>query len=271
MTKLNTKLAGRGLSKGLSKDLGKELGKDLNQDVGKSRAKNSARRTKKAAKEPTPADLKELRSSGAQVAHVAQGAATPAVELAPDTPPAQLASTEAVSGIQFGPEWVELAPSGISIAASAGTTGSRPVLIFKDQTGLHVLPVWMNPLDAGVALSELTGGSGATPHVVARRMMEALKIQPEVCAFIDLVGHHQYVLLSFKGETSLGPLRVRADEAMSFCLQSKVKFYSTPAYMARCRDLDAEIETLESKLSKGALQGLVAEADFSSKKHPYMM
>ena len=165
-------------------------------------------------------------------------------------------------------EWIELFPNGISV----GSTIGRPVLILKDQAGAEVLPVWMHPLDAGVAVAELSqAGNGASPHLVSRKLMEALSLSLDSCVFIDLVGHHQFVHLTFRGETEHKTVRVRADEAMSFCLQSKARFYSTRPYMARCRDLDADLAKFENNLAQGLLPDLQEELEISSKKHPYVM
>lgn len=164
-------------------------------------------------------------------------------------------------------QWVELFPHGISISSSLG----RPVLILKDKAGVEVMPVWMQPLDAGVAIAELSHGSGATPHVVTRRLLEALNLKLESCAFVELIGHHQFVNLTFRGEEQVLTLRVRADEAMSFCLQGRARFFSTRGLMARCRSLDMDLSKLEQNLVHGHLPQLTAELEISSKKHPYVM
>lgn len=165
-------------------------------------------------------------------------------------------------------EWIELFPQGISV----GSTVGRPVLILKDKHGVEVLPVWMSPLDAGVALADLSHGSvGSSPHSLARRILEALDVVIESCVFDELVGHHQFVQVNFKGNPRLKCLRLRADEAMSFCLQARARFYSTRPYMARCRDMDADLASFEHSLAEGVLPALETEMEIGSKKHPYMM
>lgn len=165
-------------------------------------------------------------------------------------------------------EWIELFPQGISV----GTTIGRPVLILKDKSGVEVLPVWMHPVDAGVALAGLSHESlGVSPHSVVHAVLDKLDIEVESCTFVDLVGHHQFVQIVFSGDSRLNGLRMRADEAMSFCLQSKAKFYSTRSYMARCRDMDAELSHLEQNIVHGAQTGHALEIEFGTKKHPYMM
>jgi hypothetical protein len=169
-------------------------------------------------------------------------------------------------------EWVELFPHGISVGSDIG----RPVLVLKDKNGIEVLPVWMHPLDAGVALAELSNSSGVSPHAVTRRVLESLNVRLNSCTFVDLVGHHQFVQLGLeplKKEIGSTPktLRVRADEAMSFCLQARARFFSTRAYMLRCRSLDTDLSHLEQNLTSGQAPGLQSEMEISSKKHPYVM
>jgi len=169
--------------------------------------------------------------------------------------------------IEAAAEWVELYPQGISVTSTVG----RPVLVMKDQRGVEVLPVWMNPLDAGIAIAELTTSSGATPHMVSRRMMEALKIRAVRCSFVELLGHHQYVIVEFEGSMELKAIRVRADEAMSFCVQARVKFQATRAFMRMCRDVDADMERLENGNSSTNASSANYQSENSSKKHPYVI
>jgi len=187
----------------------------------------------------------------------------PDVMAMPTEPPAPKAQSQE--------PWIELFPSGIAINSGLG----RPLLILKDKSGNEVLPVWMHPLDAGVAMAELQEGLGLTPHVVTRKVLEAVQLKCESCTFVDLVGHHQYVQLLFRplGDSSAAPqiLKIRADEAMSFCLQAKARFFSTQSYMTRCRGLQAELGSLEENLQNGQLSALRNEMENSSKKHPYMM
>jgi hypothetical protein len=166
------------------------------------------------------------------------------------------------------PAWVELFPAGISFGTGVG----RPVLILKDQNNIDVLPVWMHPIDAAVGLSELSTGSGTTPHAVTRKVFEAIGLKVESCTFVELIGHHQFVLLRFKGSKKLTALRVRADEAMSFCLQGKVRFFSTKEFMARCRDMDQDLSVLEETMGRGGhTSGQFVDPETDSKKHPYVM
>ncbi len=165
-------------------------------------------------------------------------------------------------------EGIELFPHGISVSSNLG----RPVLILKDKNALEVLPVWLNPLDAGVALTHLSqAGAGNTPHSVTRQILEMVEFKLESCRFVELVGHHQFVLLTFSSQNGPRTIRVRADEAMSFCLQGCARFFCSKDLMARCRNLDSDLTQFEQNLAQGQVPGLLTEMEKGSKKHPYVM
>lgn len=170
-------------------------------------------------------------------------------------------AANAVSGM------IELFPHGISVTSNV----SRPVFILKDRQSVEVLPVWIHPLDAGIALSELSQGAAASPHLVAMRLLELFDLRLESCVFTEIVGHHQFAEITFRNEAMEKRVRVRADEAMSFCLKAQAKFFSTKAFMARCRAIDADISKLEFNIQQGHLPELQEELENSSKKHPYVM
>lgn len=187
--------------------------------------------------------------------------------------PEPVGTLEAIVNVERGSDQagslalVELFPHGITVGSKMG----RPILILKDKATIEVLPVWMHPLDAGVALAELSSASSSSPHSVTKRVLEMIGLTLESCVFVDIIGHHQYVNLIFRSATELKNLRVRADEAMSFCLQARARFFSTKEFMLRCRSLDADLTSLEQNLNEGQLPGLQAEMENSSMKHPYVM
>lgn len=186
------------------------------------------------------------------------------------TPKASVGSASAVGAevpVVAPIEWVELFPNTMSVSSGLG----RPVLIFKDKTENEILPVWMHPLDAGMALAELSQGSGNSPHAVTRQALQLAGVKLETCAFTEVVGHHQFVELRFQTSSGLKTLRVRADEAMSFCLQARARFISTRKLMAQCRRLDQDLSSFEQSLVQGQNPELLAEMEKSSKKHPYVM
>ena len=155
-------------------------------------------------------------------------------------------------------EWLELFPYGITM----GTEPGRPLLILKDAAQEEVLPVWINPVEAGIALSEFST-LPATPHGVVEKLMGALGVKLERCEISEMVGHHQYVVLKFAGAEKIVDLRLRADEAMSFCLAQKVRFFSKKEFMAQCRNLDAQMEVLENRMR--------TQPEIGSKNHPYVI
>lgn len=177
--------------------------------------------------------------------------------------------TKKVAGAaaQAKPEWIEIFPNTMSVATNLG----RPVLIFKDKSEIEVLPVWMHPLDAGLALAELSQGAANSPHAVTRKVLQLAELKLETCAFTEIIGHHQFVELTFRAPAGVKTLRVRADEAMSFCLQARARFIATSPFMAQCRNLDEDLGRLEQSLAEGREPELLAELEKSSKKHPYVM
>lgn len=172
-----------------------------------------------------------------------------------------------VARAEKAPEWIEIFPNTMSVSTNLG----RPVLIFKDKTENEILPVWMHPLDAGLALAELSQGAGNSPHAVTRKVLHMAELKLETCAFTEIVGHHQFVELTFKTSSGAKTLRVRADEAMSFCLQARARFLATSKFMAQCRNLDEDLARFEQSLVQGQEPELLKELEKSSKKHPYVM
>ena len=136
---------------------------------------------------------------------------------------------------------IELEPFGVT----GGMDRARPVMLFREKDGEGVLPVWLHPLDAGIALSQHNTQSAAmSPHDLTLHALTALKVKPEECHFVELRGHQQYLEIKFSGSKKLKVIKTRADFAVSFCLQAKVKFYCTRDYMARCRVVDEEISRI---------------------------
>jgi hypothetical protein len=169
-------------------------------------------------------------------------------------------------------DWIELFPSGIEVENSLG----RPVLVLKDRSGNEVLPVWISPIDAGMALADMSKSTSVSPHVVTGKILEAIGLKADTCSFVDLVGHHQFVQLSFKpveSKRKKAPvvIRLRADEAMSYCMASKARFFSTKAHMTRCRALDSELSHMGNGLVEGSLPSLQSDLENGTRKHQYMM
>lgn len=154
---------------------------------------------------------------------------------------------------------IRLEPYGLSINMDPG----RPMLILKDESGRHALPVCLTPLEAGVAVQQANlQDISATPHRVAEMLLESLHIKIEKCVFVGLKDHHQYMRLFLEGHPSQGSLRVKAEEAMSLCLHLKVPIYATKRFMSKSRRMNAEMQ--------GLAKGLAAHPGLMMRTHEYL-
>jgi hypothetical protein len=173
------------------------------------------------------------------------------------------------AGASKADPFLQLMPSGIVLLP--GT--ARPVFLLKHEASGETLPVWMHPLDASVGLNELGQGNDGSPHSVARQILEQLAVTQIDCYFTERIGHHQYVQIHFvnAGAVTLGPVRVRADEVMSFCIATKARFFSTKNFIAQCRVLNEELEKLQEGLLAGTAKQAFPELEIDSKKSGYVM
>src|SRR4051812_1529489 len=103
---------------------------------------------------------------------------------------------------------IELQP----VSLSAGSLGSRSVLIFKDQSGQHVLPVWLDPVDAGLMMADShqkVRSSGV--HYAVMKVMGTFGLQVDRVVFDDVIGHHQYMTLHLRqGRGKNRSVKIRA-------------------------------------------------------------
>jgi uncharacterized protein len=134
-------------------------------------------------------------------------------------------------------EWLEVFPFGLAI----GAANMRPVMIFKDKPKKRALPVCLSPLDAGIAVSQSTPDTETSPHELAWRILSKLGVKLEKCLFTEVRGHHQFVELKFSGNKDLDKLEARADDAISFCLRSGCRFYTTIEYIELSRVLEGQM------------------------------
>jgi len=152
---------------------------------------------------------------------------------------------------------IELEPFGVT----GGMDKARPVMLFREKNGEAVLPVWLSPLDAGIALTQHNSQTlASSPHDVTLHALTLLGVKPESCHFSEVRGHLQYVELKFSGSKKLKSMRSRADHAVSFCLQAKVKFYCTREFLEKCREVEAEIGQLMMK----------SKSDMRRSRHTYL-
>lgn len=140
---------------------------------------------------------------------------------------------------------IELEPFGLT----SGIDKARPVLLFREKGGEAVLPVWLSPVDAGIALSQHnTQAFAISPHDITLQALGQLSVIPESCHFKELRGHQQYVEIRFRGSRKLKAIKARADHAISFCLQAKMKFYCSRDYLNRCRDIETQMNDTQMAL-----------------------
>ncbi len=130
---------------------------------------------------------------------------------------------------------IKLSAYGISLVPDP----HRPLLLLKDQKGEHNLPVTINPLEAGMALTQFNNKiSPVAPHKISEILLASLDIKIEKCVFVEIKGSFQYVRLFIKNHPQLKSIKVRADEAMSFCLHLNIPFFATPEFMNASRNMN---------------------------------
>lgn len=135
-------------------------------------------------------------------------------------------------------EVIELEAFGLT----SGMDRTRPVILFREKGGDAVLPVWLSPLDAGIAMTQNQPQLAVhSPHEVSLGVIQLLGVKLESCHFVELRGHIQHVELRFSGSRRLKSMHVRADHAISLCLQAKARFFCTRGFIQQCRDIEAEM------------------------------
>ncbi len=126
---------------------------------------------------------------------------------------------------------------------------SRPILILKDQAGDKTLAVGLTPIETGVLIQQSNVNMMSTPHRFLQLLLESMNMKIEKAVFESIKDHHQYVRLYLIGHPSHGSLKVKAEEAMSLCLQLEVPMFATNRYIQKSRVLSAQTEGLAQKLS----------------------
>lgn len=147
---------------------------------------------------------------------------------------------------------IRLHPYGMTVAAEF----QRPVLLMKDDSGKHVLPVAINPIEAGVTLSQSNPSiSPVTMHKFSEVLMDSLSIKITRCVFVEIRGAHQFVRLYLENHPKYGSLKLKAEECMSLCLHMGVEFYATSQFMNKSKILTAE--SGQSQSLANVLAGIV--------------
>ncbi len=139
---------------------------------------------------------------------------------------------------------IQLFPYGLSLNGEL----SRPFLLLKDSTHEWTLPVAVNALEAGVTLSQSNKNQlPLSPHRFSQALLQSLDIQVVRCVFVEISGHHQFVRLYMMGHPGTNSLKLRADDAMSLCLQLGVPIYATRKFINKSRVMSADIESLQKQ------------------------
>jgi len=154
---------------------------------------------------------------------------------------------------------IQLRPHGLSLNQDP----ARPILILRSENSEHTLAVSLSPIETGVVIQQSSAGALTTTHKVTQLLLESLQIKIEKCVFVALKGHHQYVRLHLDGHPTQGSLKVKAEEAMSLCLQLEVPIYATKKFINKSRVMNAEIE--------GLAQGLKLNSNVMTKTHEYLI
>lgn len=151
---------------------------------------------------------------------------------------------------------IQVFPVGISVS----NTPERPVLIFKDKSEKHVLPVWLDHVDAGLVMadsSQKTRQSGV--HHAVLKTFEAFGIKVEKVIFDEVVGHQQFVNVFFTQKKDVKEVRLRAAEAMSLCLKSGAEFFATVDVMDKSREIDMTLASMQIAMLQGYPMGAIPE------------
>ena len=156
-------------------------------------------------------------------------------------------------------DWLELEPYGVTTSADS----ARPVMLFKVIGGEEILPVWLSPIDAGIAITQHNVKlAGHSPHDLTSKVLENLNVHLDTCLFTEVKGHHQYVELHFSGSRRLKSIATRADQAISFSLHAKARFYCRREYIQASRVMDAEMVGNQRDLQLNPKAG--------KNRHPYL-
>ena len=138
--------------------------------------------------------------------------------------------------------WLELEPWGVSVGADE----PRPSMLFRVIGSEQVVPIFISPGEAAVMLSR-NQAQQSSPHGAALISIDNLGYKASECRFIEMQGHHVFV------EVTLAPvkkgkrkqvIKARADQALSFCLESGVKFLCQESLLRQMRDLKLDMDAL---------------------------
>lgn len=159
-----------------------------------------------------------------------------------------------------GSLWLELEPWGISV----GKEEPRPSVLFKVVGSEQVIPIFISPSEAAVILSR-NQAQQSSPHGAALIILNQIGYKAEVCRFVEVQGHHVFLeieLSSLKKGRKEKVVKARADQAISFCLESGAKFLCQESLLRKMRDLKLDMDALS--------HGLMAQLDDPKKRPLYL-
>lgn len=129
---------------------------------------------------------------------------------------------------------LQLFPMGIALSVDP----DRPILLLRDEAQMQTLAVPLNPVEAGVALAQSHNRlSQSSPHRFLLDLMESMELQIKQAVFVQIKGSQQYLRLYLSGHPRWASYKVRAEEAISLCLQLRVPLFCSPDFIKRSREI----------------------------------
>ena len=123
---------------------------------------------------------------------------------------------------------IQLFPLGLSFAQDL----KKPFLLLRDEKNELTLSVALTPLEAGIFLAQNQNPLRG-PHSFLDGLIKSLGIELRQCVFVEMKGQLQLVRIYFSGHPALNALELRADEAISLCVQFKVPIYATREFITK--------------------------------------
>ena len=142
---------------------------------------------------------------------------------------------------------IRLLPYGISITADM----QRPFLLLKDESHQYTLPVAVSSIEAGISIGQNHSQMKlTTPHRFVQELLESLDIKAVQAVFVQIKGVNQFLRIYLKGHPQTNSIKIKADEAMSFCLHLGIPIFATKAFINQSKLLNAQIEGLNQNFTK---------------------
>lgn len=133
---------------------------------------------------------------------------------------------------------LEMFPYGMAY----GFNGARPVMLFRDESNRHVLPVWVSALDAAV-ISNMRSPTDVTqsPHMPSVDLVLRMGYKLTACVFHEMKGPSLYCRLQYQRDgLPAFESEVRAELSMSYCMAHETRFFTDPLVIQACRQVQAD-------------------------------